>query len=408
MKSQKLWTKDFSCITLATVLSAIGGEAMTLPVSLLVFDETQSAFLSSLVMICGILPDVLLPIFIAPFIDKAGKKKWILGMDLMLAAVYAGMGFWVGRHNFHFLLYLLFTLTVGTISVIYRLAYASWYPDLIPRGMEQKGYAVSSTLYPTVIIIMSPIAAFLYENLTIDRIFFLVTGITLCSVMTESLIREAKKAAASSYTLRQYCTDIREGFSFLKKEKGIRNIYANMSVMQGTSDGLSIITQVYFQTQPYLGATMLGFLISSEMTGRLLGGLLQYKKEVPVSKRYPFTKAVYLIYSLADMALLFLPYPAMLANRFFCGSLGICSATIRESAVQSYLPEQMRARVNAFFNVLFAVGGVAFQFLAGALGQLIPYRAVAVLLGGMGVGSVFLFIVLPAADNRPVYEAERS
>ncbi len=408
MKSKKLWTKDFSCITLATVLSAIGGEAMTLPVSLLVFDETQSAFLSSLVMICGILPDVLLPIFIAPFIDKAGKKKWILGMDLMLAAVYAGMGFWVGRHTFHFLLYLLFTLTVGTISVIYRLAYASWYPDLIPHGMEQKGYAVSSTLYPTVIIIMSPIAAFLYENLTIDRIFFLVTGITLCSVITESLIREAKKAAASSYTLRQYCTDIREGFSFLKKEKGIRNIYANMSVMQGTSDGLSIITQVYFQTQPYLGATMLGFLISSEMTGRLLGGLLQYKKEVPVNKRYPFTKAVYLIYSLADMALLFLPYPAMLANRFFCGSLGICSATIRESAVQSYLPEQMRARVNAFFNVLFAVGGVAFQFLAGALGQLIPYRAVAVLLGGMGVGSVFLFIVLPAADNRPVYEAERS
>ncbi len=408
MKSKKLWTKDFSCITLATVLSAIGGEAMTLPVSLLVFDETQSAFLSSLVMICGILPDVLLPIFIAPFIDKAGKKKWILGMDLMLAVVYAGMGFWVGRHTFHFLLYLLFTLTVGTISVIYRLAYASWYPDLIPRGMEQKGYAVSSTLYPTVIIVMSPIAAFLYENLTIDRIFFLVTGITLCSVMTESLIREAKKAAASSYTLRQYCTDIREGFSFLKKEKGIRNIYANMSVMQGTSNGLSIITQVYFQTQPYLGATMLGFLISSEMTGRLLGGLLQYKKEVPVNKRYPFTKAVYLIYSLADMALLFLPYPAMLANRFFCGSLGICSATIRESAVQSYLPEQMRARVNAFFNVLFAVGGVAFQFLAGALGQLIPYRAVAVLLGGMGVGSIFLFIVLPAADNRPVYEAERS
>lgn len=408
MKSKKLWTKDFSCITLATVLSAIGGEAMTLPVSLLVFDETQSAFLSSLVMVCGILPDVLLPIFIAPFIDKAGKKKWILGMDLMLAVVYAGMGFWVGRHTFHFLLYLLFTLTVGTISVIYRLAYASWYPDLIPRGMEQKGYAVSSTLYPTVIIVMSPIAAFLYENLTIDRIFFLVTGITLCSVITESLIREAKKAAASSYTLRQYCTDIREGFSFLKKEKGIRNIYANMSVMQGTSNGLSIITQVYFQTQPYLGATMLGFLISSEMAGRLLGGLLQYKKEVPVNKRYPFTKAVYLIYSLADMALLFLPYPAMLANRFFCGSLGICSATIRESAVQSYLPEQMRARVNAFFNVLFAVGGVAFQFLAGALGQLIPYRAVAVLLGGMGVGSVFLFIVLPAADNRPVYEAERS
>lgn len=29
------------------------------------------------------------------------------------------------------------------ISVFYRLAYSAWYPDLIPVGFEQKGYAVS-------------------------------------------------------------------------------------------------------------------------------------------------------------------------------------------------------------------------------------------------------------------------
>lgn len=161
MEKKKLWTKDFSCITLATILSAIGGEAMSLPVSLLVFDETQSAFLSSLVMICGVLPDVILPVFIAPFIDKGGKKKWIVGLDFLLAVLYAGMGIWIGGHTFMFVLYLLFTLAVGTISVVYRLAYAAWYPDLIPLGMEQKGYSISSMLYPTVIIVMSPISAFL-------------------------------------------------------------------------------------------------------------------------------------------------------------------------------------------------------------------------------------------------------
>lgn len=404
---RKLWTKDFSCITLATILSAVGGETMNLPVSLLVFDETQSTFLSALVMVCGILPDVLLPVFIAPLIDKGGKKKWIVGLDLLLALLYAGMGFHVSRHAFHFLLYLLFTLAVGTISVIYRLAYSAWYPDLIPNGLEQKGYAVSSMLYPTVTIVMSPAAAFLYEKLAMAQIFFLVVGISLLSVLVESLIRETRNRSMPSYTLRQYGADLKEGFSYLKKEKGIRNLYANMSVMQGTSDGMRIITQVYYQTQPFLSVTMLGFLISSEMVGRLLGGLLQYKKEIPLTKRYPFTKAVYLFYSLADMALLFLPYPAMLGNRFLCGGLGVCSATIRESAVQSYLPEQMRARVNAFFNVLFAVGGVSFQFLAGALGQILPCRAVAVLFGATAVGSVFYFIVLPAADNRPVFESGR-
>lgn len=47
----------------------------------------------------------------------------------------------------------------------------------------------------------------------------------------------------------------------------------------------------------------------------------------------------------------------MLLNRFFCGALGTSSATIRETAVQSYLPSDMRARVNAIFNIIFAVGG---------------------------------------------------
>lgn len=65
-------------------------------------------------------------------------------------------------------------------------------------------------------------------------------------------------------------------------------------------------------------------------------------------KRYAFTKFVYTVYGLMDILLLYLPYPLMLCNRFLCGALGISSATIRETAVQSYLPENMRARINAF------------------------------------------------------------
>ncbi len=70
----RLWTKDFSCITVATVLSAIGGEAMNLPISLLVFDQTQSTLLSALILVCGMLPDMILPILVAPLIDKGEEK----------------------------------------------------------------------------------------------------------------------------------------------------------------------------------------------------------------------------------------------------------------------------------------------------------------------------------------------
>ncbi len=46
MKRRGLWTKNFSLITISTILSAIGGEAMNLPISLLVFEETKSTYIS--------------------------------------------------------------------------------------------------------------------------------------------------------------------------------------------------------------------------------------------------------------------------------------------------------------------------------------------------------------------------
>ena len=407
-KKQTLWTAGFTRITVATVLTAVGGEAMNLPISLLVFDETGSTLLSALVLVCGMLPDVLISILIAPFIDKGGKKKWIVGSDLLTAVLYLAMGWYVGRHEFSYGLYLVFVLVIGTISVCYRLAYNAWYPDLIPVGLEQKGYSVSNTIYPIVTIAMSPIAAFLYEKISMGEIFFLVAAITFAAVVVESGIAEKRKEQEESYTFRRYWADIREGFAYLKKEKGIRNIYTYMSITQGTSEGTTILTQAFYQTMPYLTVTMLGFLKSAEMVGRFLGGLLQYRKEIPVKKRYAFTKMVYTVYNLLDIILLFLPYPLMLLNRFIRGALGISSATIRETAVQCYLPEHMRARVNAFFNMAMSFGCVIFQLAAGSMGQWMSYRRGVVLISSFGMLCMVVLIVLPAKENRPIYEAVRS
>ncbi|MCT4543870.1 MAG: MFS transporter [Vallitalea sp.] len=407
IKKSQLWSKDFSCITVATILSVIGGEAMNLPISLLVFSETQSTFLSSLIMVCGMLPDILLPVLVAPLIDKGGKKKWIVNLDLMMFLIYIVMGLWISNHQFNYYLYIIFVLITGTISVFYRLAYQAWYPDLIPVGHEQKGYAVSATIYPVVTIIMSPIAAFLYDTISIGNIFLIVAGITLISVLIESLIKETRKKSKQRYTLEQYFKDLREGFSYLKNEKGIRNIYTYMSITNGTSHGIVLLTQAYYQTAPWLSVTMFGLLKSAEMIGRFMSGIFQYVLEIPVKKRYAFTKFVYIFYNLMDGILLFMPYPLMLVNRFICGGLGTSSATIRETAVKSYLPQHMRARISAFFNMIFAVGGVLSQMLAGVLGQVMSYKVAAVCMSCIPMMSVFFLIILPDKQNRPVYEATR-
>lgn len=180
-----------------------------------------------------------------------------------------------------------------------------------------------------------------------------------------------------------------------------------MSITNGASSGVSIMTQAFYQTQPWLTVTMLGFLKSSETIGRVIGGLFQYRKEIPSKMRYGVTKFVYTFYDSMDSVLLFMPYPLMIINRFLCGALGTTSATIRETAVQSYLPQAIRARINAFFNVIFAVGSIVFQLIAGFMGQYISYRTAALILGLLTLCSSFIFIWIPSKENRRVYEATR-
>ena len=180
-----------------------------------------------------------------------------------------------------------------------------------------------------------------------------------------------------------------------------------MAITGGTSEGTGIAIQAFYQTSPGLSVTMLGFLKSAEMIGRVLSGLFQYRFEVPAKKRFALTKFVYITYQLADMILLFTPYPAMLVNRFICGGLGTTSATIRETAVQSYLPDTMRARVNALFSAIFSVGAVFFQIFAGVLGEILPYRTVIVIMGFITFAAIWILIIRPGEENRRVYEAVR-
>lgn len=54
-------------------------------------------------------------------------------------------------------------------------------------------------------------------------------------------------------------------------------------------------------------------------------------------------------------------YPLMLVNRAICGFLGSNSAILRSSAVQRYIPERLRSRVNALSSVLLTTGASVFS-----------------------------------------------
>ena len=406
MSTAKLWTRNFRLVILASAMGTLGSIAGGFALAFLVFDETGSTLASALIVAIQLIPNLLLPILIAPVMDRLPRKSFLVAGDAANAVLLAGMGIWLPLFDFSYVGYLAISLLLSCLGAIDELAFTSIYPELIPEGAEEKGYAVSSMLYPVLKVIMTPLAAVLLDTIGVAWILIAQSGLSLAAAVTESCIRldETERKQHTPYTPRAWIEDIREAVQYLKKERGLRSIYGYMAVTNGVSSGFSPILVAFFRTFPGFTAAMYSAFSVVEFAGRTIGSAMQYRIKIPAKKKYGFTFFVYQFYEAMDMCLLWLPYPLMLINRGICGFLGSNSAILRSAAVQRYIPEKLRSRVNAFIGVLLTVGSSIFSLLMGFLGEILDYRWCVTIGGTVALLACWLLIWLRRSDVRKVYE----
>ena len=401
-----LWRKNFTLITLGTLVSAIGSVSMSFAGTLLVYDESQSTLLSGLFAALSMLPQVVLPLLVAPWLDRTRRKPLIAGLDLLSGVLYLALALYLWLYPFSYLLYLSFSLLISSISAVYQLAYDSLYPRLIPPGLTQKGYTVSGMIYPTVTMIMTPVAAVFYEYAGIVWLCALQGLLLLAASAMETQIRvEETVQPYQGQRCRQYFQDIRNAVTYLKREKGLQRIYTFMPITQGISMGASLLIMAWFQSPQGLGASFYALFTTAEFIGRTVGGMVHYRLTIPPKARFGLSYLVYQLYSLMDGILLWLPYPLMLINRGICGFLGINSATLRSSAVQTYVPDAMRAKLNALFQVCMAFSTLVCRICMGALGELWPAPLCIAVLSLVNLAAGALIIGTGRKDIAPIYQS---
>jgi MFS family permease len=393
-KKPTLWTKNFTIITWGTVISATGGTAMNLALGLVVFDNTGSPFMTGLFEAVSILPTVILPVLLSPYIDSHSRKNMIVWLDGAAALVALCFAVVVTLNGFTFTYYLMYGVLAGAIGSVYGTAYQALYPDLIPEGFMQKGYSISSLIYPTMTVVIVPVAAIVYTNFGIEYLIYAQSLLlaVACAFETQIRVEEKHICEKMRFDFKAYLDRLTGGFKYLKNEKGVRSLYAYMAVTNAAGSGTNLMTLSFYQSSPVLTTAMYSLLISAETLGRMLGGIVHYFAKIPPNRRYKIAESVYITYDLFDGILLFLPFYGMAANRFICGFLGVNSATLRETAIQNYLPPDIRGRVSSLLNVTISAGVMLMQLIAGALGEIMPYRAVAVLCASLALTSVFLLV----------------
>lgn len=403
---QTLWTRNFTLVTIASALGAAGGIAGGFALSFLVFDETGSTLASALILAIQLIPYFILPLFVAPWMDRMPRKPLLVGGDLLNGLLYGLAGLYLLLFDFSYVGYLGFSLLLAALGAFDELAYDSIYPKLIPEGMEQKGYTVSAMLYPVLRVLMTPAAAVFLEWFGVARLLLIQAGLSFLAALVESRIRiyEVKRTDGERFSPRVWWNDIREAALYLGQERGLRSIYFYMAVTNGVGSGYSPLLVAFFRTAPGMTAAMYALFSAAEFIGRSLGGAVQYRLKLPAKKKFGFTFGVYQFYEGMDMVLLWLPYPLMLLNRVCAGFFGINSATMRQAAVQHYLPEELRARVNAFENMCAMAAGSVCSLAIGALGEVLDYRLCVTLCGLFSMCACWLLIWRNRAFVRKIYE----
>ena len=249
---QTLWTRNFTRITAATTLGAAGGIISQFALSFLVFDETGSTLASALVVAIQLIPMVLLPLVVAPMMDRLPRKPFLVWGDLLNGLCYAGAGLFLLHSAFSYTAYLAFSLLVSCLAAFDELAYNSFYPLLLPEGQEERAYTVSAMLYPILKVLMMPLAALLYDTLGVGRLLLIQGALSVLAALIENRIhvQESRRDQEPLLSLKTWWRDIREAAAYLRQEHGLHGLYEYMAVTNGMAMGYSPLLIAFFRTAP--------------------------------------------------------------------------------------------------------------------------------------------------------------
>ncbi len=391
-ENREVWNRNFTLLMGSTILGSIGAIAGTYALSFVVYEETGSVFASAISLAIRLVPSLFLPLIAGPLFDRLPRKPVLVAGDCINGILYLTMGCWMAFHQFSYVGYLFYSFLLACSSSVDELAFDSILPMAITPRKEQKSYAAAGMVYPLLNLIMMPIAAVLMEWIGVPMILMGQGILSLLASFIENKMRleHDLKGQVHDMTFKTWFMDVKNALVYLKHEPGLMAFFIYSAFSNGIGNACSPVLIAFFSSTPGLGTLAFSFFSVAESLGRLLGGASQYLKEMQAKHKYGFSLMVMIVYNTLDGILLLSSYPLMLANRFCVGTLGSISYAIRTPAIQSYIPESMRARINSFQTLLLYGTSSILILIFGWIGDYLS--APAVMLIGAGLGMFVLLL----------------
>ena len=390
----KLWTRDFSILTIGSAVSMLGNAVSGFALGLLILDYTNSTFLYSLTLVIYTLPRIVMPLLAGPYLDRFSRKKIIYTLDFISAALYLLIFALLFFNFFNYYLIIILALIIGSIDGTYIVAFDSFFPNVVEKKNYSKAYSISSILYP-LSAVMVPVAAYFYENYSLEPLFlfnavtFFIAALFEVNIKAEE--KHINKDIVKSFNFLKYKEDFKAGIQYLKQEPGLAAITAYFVIMAFSDSSYGTLVLPFFKNNETFGVMTYTYVMAFAVLGRLIGGFIQYRFKYPPKRRFSIAIFVYASIGIMSAFFLFSPIVVMIIMNFLIGIFGVTSYNIRISSTQNYLPDGMRARFNGIFQMLTMMGAIVGQLLSGGLGDIFDERYI---VAGFNIINLIMLIVI--------------
>jgi MFS family permease len=377
MKLGGLWRdRDFMPLWTGETVSLFGSQItmLALPLTAAVLLNATPAQLG-LLSAAAFAPFLLLSLVAGIWLDGRRKRPVMMaanlgrGALLLLVVVLALSGQLKIQHLY------VSAFLVGSLSILFELAYQSYLPALLERKLLPDG---NSKLFASAAVadVGGPgIAGWLIEALSAplallaDGVSFIVAGFTLL------FIRKPEPTPARSRIGRPLFGDIASGLRLLVRNPYLRIFAAEAATYNLFNQAFLTLFVVYATRDLGFSPGMLGLLFAIGSVGSLVGSMIT----VPAARRIGMGRAIILGTVLGCSAPLLIPLAsgpgifAILSGAYFVSNFGVAFCNVHTFSIrQAVAADALRGRINASYRFVswgvIPIGAYASGQLASAIG----------------------------------------
>lgn len=381
--------RNFRLYFTGQAISILGSWIQQVALSWLVYRLTGSAALLGVTAFCALIPQLLVGPLAGAWIDKQDKKKWLLGIQSLLAVqafVLAGLtaSGWIGTGFI-----VAMSLTLGILNSFDTPLRQSLISSFVGRRDDlPNALALNAMLFNSGRFIGPPIAGLLV-GLTSEAACFAINGLSFLALVAGLLRIDLPVTAKASGSVGQV---FKEGLAYAWQTWNVRMLIITLIAVNLTASAYAVLLPVFARDVFAGDATTLGWLWGAAGCGAFASTVfLATRKTAPgligaIVSGTAIAAGALLLFGLTTYLPLALVAMAGIGFGISVSNVGI------NMLLQSSAPDPLRGRIVSFFTSarfgFDALGGLLAGFVAVAFG------AGNTLLAEGGVLAVFVVFLL--------------